>query len=446
MTTDPTSGSPNAPETSAPTPANEAPPSAGVQRGGQPRGRADFDASLEAEISAALGDMSVEDLLVDRPRAKPQGQAGRGGRQVRTGRVLRIHAGDVFVEFGPRSQGVCPIGQFTGEPPLVGTEMEFVVERMDAFEGLLVLSLPGAVQKADWGTLEIGQVVEARCTGMNKGGLEMEVAHHKGFMPAGMVDLRHIPDISVFIGEKFPCQIVELNKDKNRLILSRKAVLAAERASKRDELLAELEVGQVRPATIISIQPYGAFADLGGVDGLIHISDISHDRLKHPSEVLKEGEIVQVKIKKIDRDQQPVKISLSRKDTMNDPLAQAITAVNTGDTVTGKVTRITEFGAFVELAPGVEGLVHISEVSHERIPSVDKVLKRDEIVTCKVLQIDPGRKRISLSIKALQNAPERAGKPGEDRNAPRTEDPGMRKLKARLGGKSTQPQLKGGLG
>jgi small subunit ribosomal protein S1 len=131
---------------------------------------------------------------------------------------------------------------------------------------------------------------------------------------------------------------------------------------------------------------------------------------------------------------------------MNDPLAQAITAVNTGDTVTGKVTRITEFGAFVELAPGVEGLVHISEVSHERIPSVDKVLKRDEIVTCKVLQIDPGRKRISLSIKALQNAPERAGKPGEDRNAPRTEDPGMRKLKARLGGKSTQPQLKGGLG
>ncbi len=442
MTTDPTSGSPNASDPT--TPARPAPD---AQRGAQPRGRAELDASLEAEISAALGDMSVEDLLSDRPRAKQQGQAGRGGRQIRTGRVLRVHGGDVFVEFGPRSQGVCPIGQFTGEPPLVGTEMDFVVERLDAFESLLVLSLPGAVQKADWGTLEVGQVVEARCTGMNKGGLEMEVAHHKGFMPAGMVDLRHIPDISVFIGEKFPCQIVELNKDKNRLILSRKAVLAAERASKREELLAELEVGQVRPATIISIQPYGAFADLGGVDGLIHISDISHDRLKHPSEALKEGEIVQVKIKKIDRDQQPVKISLSRKDTMTDPLAQAITAVNTGDTVTGKVTRLTEFGAFVELAPGVEGLVHISEVSHERIPSVDKVLKRDEIVTCKVLQIDAGRKRISLSIKALQNAPERSGKPGEaDKNAPRTEDPSMRKLKARLGGKSNQPQLKGGLG
>lgn len=391
--------------------------------------------------------MSVEDLLSDRQKPKAQGgQGGRTGRQVRTGRVLRIHAGDVFVEFGPRSQGVCPLTQFK-EPPAVGSEMDFVVERLDAFEGLLVLALPGAVTKADWGNLEVGQVVEARCTGMNKGGLEMEVAHHKGFMPAGMVDLRHVPDISVFIGEKFPCEIMELNKDKNRLILSRKAVLVAERAGKREELLAQLEVGQIRPATIISLQPYGAFADLGGVDGLIHISDIAHDRIKHPSDVLKEGEIVQVKIKKIDRDQQPVKISLSRKETMNDPLAQAVTTVSTGDTVTGKITRITEFGAFVELAPGVEGLVHISEVSHDRIPSVDKVLKRDEVVTCKVLQVDPGRKRISLSIKALQSAPERPGRPGSDseKNAPREEDPGMRKLKARMGGKPN-PQLKGGLG
>lgn len=440
MTTDPTSG----PATPPPSSAGDG---AARSRSG---GRPDVDSTLEAEISAALGDMSVEDLLEEKPRAKSGGAQGnaRGGRQLRTGRVFRIHAGDVFVEFGPRSQGVCPMAQFP-EPPEVGSDLEFVVERLDAFEGLLVLSRPGAVQKADWGNLEIGQVVEARCIGMNKGGLEMEVAHHKGFMPAGMVDLRHVPDISVFIGEKFPCEIVELNKDKNRLILSRKAVLAVERAEKREELLAQLEVGQIRPATIISIQPYGAFADLGGVDGLIHISDLSHERIKHPSEAIKEGEIVQVKIKKIDRDQTPVKISLSRKETMHDPLAQALTSFNTGDTVTGKVTRLAEFGAFIELAPGVEGLVHISEVSHERIPTVDKALKRDEVVTCKILQVDPAKKRISLSIKALQSAPERPsrpGKPGEgDRNAPREEDPGMRKLKAKLGAKST-PNLKGGLG
>ncbi|MBL9150311.1 MAG: S1 RNA-binding domain-containing protein [Phycisphaerae bacterium] len=420
------------------------------------RSRHDADAALEAEISAALGNMSVEDLLEDRgSKPKQQSNAGRGGggRQIRSGKVFRIHGGDVFVEFGPRSQGVCPLTQFP-EPPTVGEELEFAVERLDAFEGLLILSRPGAVQKADWGTLEVGQVVEARCVGMNKGGLEMEVAHHKGFMPAGMVDLRHVPDISVFIGEKFPCEIVELNKDKNRLILSRKAVLVAERSEKREQLLAILEEGQVRPATIISLQPYGAFADLGGVDGLIHISDLSHDRIKHPSEVIKEGEIVQVVIKRIDRSGDSPKISLSRKDTMADPVSAQMGTINVGDTVTGKVSRITEFGAFIEIAPGLDGLVHISEVSHDRIPSVDKVLKRDEIVTCKVLSVDSGRKRVSLSIKALTSAPERAETgPGgrgkregrESLDTPRKDDPELRKLKARLGAKGS-PQLKGGIG
>lgn len=440
MTTDPNTG--------APVPPSD-PASAEAQR--RPTARPSVDQALEAEISAALGDMSVDDLLDDRG-PKRGGQTDPRGRQVRRGKVFRIHAGDVFVEFGPRSQGVCPLAQFP-EPPEVGAELDFVVERLDAFEGLLLLSRPGAVQKADWGTLEKGQVVEARCIGMNKGGLEMEVAHHKGFMPAGMVDLRHIPDISVFIGEKFPCQIVELNKDKNRLILSRKAVLAAERTARREEVLAELEEGQVRPATIISLQPYGAFADLGGVDGLIHISDLSHDRIRHPSEVVKEGEIVQVRVKRVERGPDGVKISLSRKDTMADPLAGAITAMQPGETVSGRVTRLAEFGAFVELAPGVEGLVHISEVSHERIPSVDRVLKKDEVVTCRILSIDPGKKRISLSIKALLAAPEPTARGDRDQrgarerpDAPRPDDPELRKLKARLGGKSAPTQLKGGIG
>ncbi|MDZ4830714.1 MAG: S1 RNA-binding domain-containing protein [Phycisphaerae bacterium] len=484
----------NDPNSGAVPPAPSAPESTGIPfapapAAAPPRSRADADAALEAEISAALGNMSVEDLLEDRSPKGASGATGRtgggqsgggqsrgsgprrgsgshggqghgggparGGRQIRTGKVFRIHAGDIFVEFGPRSQGVCPLSQFP-EPPTIGEEMEFAVERLDAFEGLLVLSRPGAVQKADWGNLEIGQIVEARCTGMNKGGLEMEVAHHKGFMPAGMVDLRHIPDISVLIGEKFPCEIVELNKDKGRLILSRKSVLVADRAAKRDELLNELEEGQVRPATIISIQPYGAFADLGGIDGLIHISDLTHERIKHPSEVVKEGEVVQVRIRRIDRSGDAPKISLSRKDTMSDPISSTITAINAGDTVTGRVSRVTEFGAFIELAPGVDGLVHISEISHDRIGSVEQVLKKDEIVTCKVLSIDAGRKRVSLSIKAMQSAPERAerpdrGGPGgkrgrtESSEAPRNDDPALRKLKARLNVKAT-PQLKGGIG
>ena len=430
------------PETPLPTPSRTA-----------ASARHDLDAMLEAEVSAALGGMSVDDLVSEKQRPKAAANQGNRGRQMRTGKVLRVHGGDVFVEFGPRSQGVCPVVQFD-TPPQPGDQLDFVVDRLDAFEGLLLLSRPGVVQKADWGNLSEGMVVEARCVGMNKGGLEMEVAHHKGFMPAGMVDVRHVTDISVFIGEKFPCQIVELNREKGRIILSRKAVLAAERREKAEQLLAVLEEGQTRSATILSLQPYGAFADLGGIDGLIHISDLSHDRLRHAKDAVKEGEVVQVKILRIDRNVSPPKISLGRKQTMSDPIAAAMNTVAAGETVTGKVTKTTEFGAFIEIAPGVEGLVHISEVSHDRIPSVDKVLKRDEVVTCKVLAVDPGRKRISLSIKALVDPPVRAAPPGKgggrgDRRdgpkaeAPREHDLELRKLKARFGGGI---QLRGGLG
>jgi small subunit ribosomal protein S1 len=430
------------PETPLPTPSRTA-----------ASARHDLDAMLEAEVSAALGGMSVDDLVSEKQRPKAAANQGNRGRQMRTGKVLRVHGGDVFVEFGPRSQGVCPVVQFD-TPPQPGDQLDFVVDRLDAFEGLLLLSRPGVVQKADWGNLSEGMVVEARCVGMNKGGLEMEVAHHKGFMPAGMVDVRHVTDISVFIGEKFPCQIVELNREKGRIILSRKAVLAAERREKAEQLLAVLEEGQTRSATILSLQPYGAFADLGGIDGLIHISDLSHDRLRHAKDAVKEGEVVQVKILRIDRNVSPPKISLGRKQTMSDPIAAAMNTVAAGETVTGKVTKTTEFGAFIEIAPGVEGLVHISEVSHDRIPSVDKVLKRDEVVTCKVLAVDPGRKRISLSIKALVDPPVRAAPPGKGggrgdsrdgpkAEAPRENDLELRKLKARFGGGI---QLRGGLG
>jgi len=449
-----------------------------------------LDDALEREIAEALGDVNMSDLveLADpassgrveatsdvpargarapapsaRHKQRPDNSRGKGRRkgaasnrdrgapkperQVRMGRVARIHAGDVFVELANHCQGVCPLIQFGETPPEVGAELEFTLERMDAFEGLLVLSLPGATQKADWDHLEVGQVVDARCIGMNKGGLEMEVAHHKAFMPAGQVDIRHIADISVFLGQKFPCLIIELRKEKGRIVLSRKAVVAEERARKRDELVSTLEEGQQVNAKITSVQPYGAFADIGGVDGLIHIADLSHERLKHPSEVVKVGDEVEVTILRIDRSQDPVKIALGRKQVMADPILQKLTEIEAGATVTGRVTRLTDFGAFVEIASGLEGLVHISEVSHERIPSVDRVLKRDEIVTAKVLAVDPERKRVSLSIKALVDRPARAPRDGDV--APRgdgflrDEDPAMRKLKARF---ATGSQLKGGIG
>jgi small subunit ribosomal protein S1 len=382
-----------------------------------------LDASLEREMQAALGGLSDQDLL-DLPASRVPAARVKSERQTRTGTVVRVQGEDVMVEFGPKSQGVCPLRQFA-EPPLPGAQVEFVVERLDAFENLLILALPGATTKAPWEHLAVGQIVEARCTGMNKGGLDMEVSHHRAFMPAGQVDIRPVEDISIFLGEKFPCMIIELRKEKGRMVLSRKAALAQERSAMREKTLAELAPGQIRDVTISSVQAFGAFADLGGVDGLIHISDLSHDRIKDPSEVVKVGDVVRVKVLRVDLAQKPPKISLSRKEVMQDPAA---------------------FGAFVEVAPGVEGLVHISEISHDRIPSVEHALKTDQVVTAKVLSVDPGRRRLSLSIKATMDRPAAAA--GKDRNGPaaqpaRPDDPAMAKLRAKF---SASRPLKGGLG
>jgi len=400
------------------------------------RGR-ELDAGLQAEIDAALADMSVDEMLDSAGPATRTGGSAPGLRTTRTGRVVRIHDGEVFVEFGPKSQGVCPASQFD-EPPALNSSVEFVVERLDAFESLLILSLPGAVQKADWGSLAMGQVVEARCVGMNKGGLEMEVAHHRGFMPAGQVDVRSVPDISVFLGEKFPCKIIELKKEKNRLVLSRKAVLLEEREEAKAKLLGELEPGHVRRATIVGVKPYGAFADLGGLDGLIPVGELAHERIRDPSDVVKLGDVVDVKIVSIDREKTPPRVSLSRKQVLSNPAVEAMQKIEQGQTVSGRVTRITEFGAFVELAPGVEGLVHISEVSHNRIPSVSSVLSKDQVIQTKVLSVDTERGRIGLSVKALEDRP--TPKAGDRERAPeepaRDDDPALRKLRAKRGGKA----------
>lgn len=280
----------------------------------------------------------------------------------------------------------------------------------------------------------------------------MEVNKHRGFMPSGQVDTRHVPDISVFIGEKMTCKVIELKKNKDRLVLSRKAVVAIERAQQRETLLGELAEGQVRKATVTSIQPYGAFADLGGIDGLIHVSDIAHERIKDPGSVLKVGDTLEVQVMKIDTSGKEPRIGLSRKEVMANPVAQALEAIEEGAEVTGTVKKLTDFGAFVEIAPGLEGLIHISQLAHERVQNVQQVLKKNEVVRVKILSIDKARNRVSLSIKALTEPPKRAESdggsggrrgrgPAESQQA-REEDPEMRKLKARF----SSNDLKGGLG
>jgi small subunit ribosomal protein S1 len=366
-------------------------------------------------------------------------KTARSDRDRRTGSIMSIHGNDVFVEFGPKSQGVCPLTMFA-EPPKLGERMEFIVDRFDKDDGLLILSREGKVQKAQWESLEVGQIVEARCTGVNKGGLDMEIANHRAFMPAGQVDLRHIADLAVFVGEKMPCEVIEVDRNKGRIILSRKVTLQAERAEMRDKLLAVLEVGMTMPAVITTIQPYGAFADLGGVDGLIHISDLSYERVKKTEDVVQVGQKVQVKVLKMDNSVDPPKIGLGLKQTMEDPRKATMNALKEGETVSGRVTKIMPFGAFVELGPGVEGLIHISEISHERVHNINKALKPDEVVNVKVLSIDSGKRKISLSIKALKSKEE------HDAEIERKEDAKMDRLRSQLNRKFGPLKLKGGIG
>ena len=394
---------------------------------------------LEQEIADALAGVDLMALEEEKEPAPGDRIQMRDGRRTRTGRIVSVRGGDVLVEFGPKRQGVCPASQFDPEP-VIGTDVEFLVERLDS-EGLFVLSLPGAVQKVEWGNLEKGQTVEGRVIGVNKGGLEVEVSHHTGFMPAGQVDVRHVPDISVLLGEKITCRVTQLDKKRQKLVLSRRAVLEEERAANAEKLLAQLETGQRRTAVVSSVQQYGAFADLGGVDGLIHVSELSHDRVKDPGDVVKVGEELEVVVTKIDLTGDQPKIGLSRKAVLVDPRADLMNELETGATVAGTVKKITDFGAFLEIAEGVEGLLHISEISHRRIDRVDREIREGEVVQVKILSIDPDKGRISLSKKALEERPAGSRGGGDNASSARAEDPAMRKLRARFSG-----DLKGGLG
>jgi small subunit ribosomal protein S1 len=384
---------------------------------------------LQAEIEAALSGASLEDLLDVNPEQRKRGEA----RAMKTGVVAAIHGSNVLVEFGPRMQGSCPKLQFETLPK-VGDSLEFVIERRDK-DGMLVLSRQGAIQKATWDALEIGLIVEAICTGTNKGGLDMELANHKAFMPAGHVELYHVPDLTIFRGQKFACEVIELNKRQNRIVLSRRSVLQAERKEKQKETLGNLEVGATLDATITSIKPYGAFADIGGLEGLIHISEMSWDRISDAAIIVKTGDLVRVQILDIDNEHSPPKIALGMKQLIEDPMISTMGDIEVGENTTGTVTRLAAFGAFVDIGGGVEGLIHISELSHQRIKSAKDAVKEGEEVTVRVLSVDPSTRRIALSLKQAQ------GEDGGEDTPAREEDPAIRKLREKFGG----GDLKGGI-
>ena len=381
---------------------------------------------LNREIEAALGNQSLEDLL------DHDSNQDLKGRATKSGVVAAIYGKDVLVEFGPREQGYCPKTHFENLPQ-VGESLDFVVERLDQ-EGMLVLSRKGAIQKATWDAIDIGQIIEARCTGTNKGGLEMEVAGHKAFMPAGQVAMHHVPNLEVMVGEKMACEVIELDKRANRVVLSRKSVLKVEHEEAKQEKLETIEVGDAFDATITSVQPYGAFADIGGLEGLIHKSEMTWERNIDPSQFVNVGDVVRVQLLDINRDGEQVKLAFGMKQLIEDPFVSSIATVAVGELATGTVTRLAEFGAFVDLGSGTEGLIHISELADHRIKSPKDVVSEGQEVTVKVLSLDAATRRIGLSLKQASQS---------DESAPtREDDSSMRKLREKFG----NGPLKGGIG
>lgn len=355
------------------------------------------DAKLDAEVDAALSGLSMDALYgFDKPQIKQEPGAAKGPKR---GRVVSVDAkkDEVFVDFGGKSQGVAAYSQFETEPK-VGDEMDFHVERYDGHEGLLILSRKGAANSnVSWENLEVGQIVEGTVTGMNKGGLELEVKKMRAFMPSGQVDIYFQKDLSTFIGQKLKAEVTQFDAAAKNLILSRRNILEREKEESKAKMLSEIAEGQVRRGTIRTIMEYGVFVDLGGLDGLVHVSEMTHKRGVKPGDLVKEGDIVEVKIIKMDKE--TGKLSLSLKQTGPNPWEHAAERYSVGSSVTGRVAKVESFGAFIEVEEGIDGLLPVSEISYQRVKHPSDVLKEGDTLRLVVLSLDTVAKKMSFSLK-----------------------------------------------
>ncbi len=359
----------------------------------------DLDAEIAAELEAALQGMDDKNLYSsdDSKRARDQAAAQQdGGRK--KGKVVSVHAPDVFIEIpGGRGQGVLTLEHFPDGPPKVGEEVEISIEGYDPQNGLLILSRHGAAVHADWSSVAEGMTVEARVVESNKGGLSVEINGIRGFMPISQIDRGRVENIEQFVNQKLLCIVTEVDKEERNLVVSRRALLEKEREELRAKLWEELQEGQIRSGVIGNVRDFGAFVDLGGVDGLLHVSEISWKRIPDATQVVQAGQMIKVVILKVDREQH--KVSLGLKQLEASPWDNIHDKYSSGRLIKGTVTRTMDFGAFVELEPGVEGLVHISELARNKVWRVTDIVKPGQEVEVKVLTVDAEARRISLSLR-----------------------------------------------
>lgn len=351
---------------------------------------------------------SMSDVLDDAMEIKPN--------DLVEGEVLTIDSDkNVVVGLGGGQEGIIPVREISAERDAnpediveIGDKIEVVVLRdvKDKEQGGFILSKKRVDQRKVWEDLQEkadnDEVIEATVSKVVKGGVTVDLGV-RGFVPASQLDTQFVNDLSQFEGNTYEFKIIEINPNDRQLILSRKVLLEVQEAQEREEALQNLEEGAVVTGTVVRLTNFGAFVNLGGIDGLVHVSEIAHERIDQPSDRLSKGDEVDVKVLGVDVERE--RVSLSIKETLPGPWSTVEEEFPAGSTVTGTVKRITDFGAFVELNPGVEGLVHISELSHKHVETPHEVVSVDEEVEVKVLSVDADRQRVSLSIKALQEAP-----------------------------------------
>jgi small subunit ribosomal protein S1 len=330
--------------------------------------------------------------------------------EVVTGRVVRIDRDEVLVDIGYKSEGVIPSAELSIRKSVdphdeveLGEEVDAIVLTKEDQDGRLIMSKKRARFEKAWRRIEAaaesGQPVEGNVIEVVKGGLIIDLGV-RGFLPASLVDIRRVPNLDEYMGTKIETKVIELNRSRNNVVLSRRAVLEEERKEVRQQILDRLQPGLVVEGQISNIVDFGAFVDLDGIDGLIHISELSWSHVNHPSEILNIGDTVQVKVLDIDRDRQ--RISLGLKQTQEDPWQRIIDTYNIGDELEGTVTKVVTFGAFVEILDGVEGLVHISELAAHHVESPREVVHPGDDIRVKILEIDSERRRLSLSAKRVE--------------------------------------------
>lgn len=322
------------------------------------------------------------------------------------GTVVQVNRNEAFVDIGYKQEIPIPKRELAYPEPESAEDVVKVGDRIEVYIQSLGGENGGALSKvkadrmSGWKEIEAikdeGGTVQAKITQVVKGGLVAYVGDIRGFIPASQMELHFVKDLSVYEGQTVEAVPIEIDKSKQRLVLSRRPLLERERNSKQQEIFDTLESGQVLKGTVKRLVDYGAFIDIGGVDGLAHISDLSWERVNSPADVLQVGQEVDVYVKNVDPDSH--RISLSVKNTQQDPWIGRAEKYNEGDIIEGKIVKLAKFGAFMEIEPGFDGLIPMGELADRRIESADEAVQVDEIVTVKIMRIDTKRKRISLSI------------------------------------------------